>query len=78
MAGPKFFLAIHQGPKCYVLPIQRLHLSRKEAKSTKFCAKRAKLQVFDGHIWPAGRMLRMPDLKYGSAPSNNLKLILTF
>ena len=45
------------------LPIQRVHLSIKQLKSLTFWAKRAKLNASAGHIWPAGRMLCMPDLK---------------
>ena len=51
-----------KGPNCYVIPMQMVHLSRKEPKSTKFWALRAKLKAPAGHIWPAGRMLCMPVL----------------
>ena len=50
------------------LPIQRVHLSIKQLKSLTFWAKRAKLNASAGHIWPAGRMLCMPDLKACSRP----------
>ena len=53
--GPKnFFFAILKGQNYLFLSTQRLHLSRKHAKSTTFWAKRAKLKA------SAGRMLRMP------------------
>ena len=40
------------------LPIHRVHFSEKEAISTKFCAKQAKLKAF------AGCMLCTPGLRY--------------
>ena len=49
------------------LPIQRVHLLRKEAKSTKFWSKRAKLTAFAGHSGPAGRMLCMPGISHAFA-----------
>ena len=63
MAGYNFFLAIPNGQNDMFLPIQRVHILRKEAKSTKCFAKQAKLKAFADHIWPAGRMLCMPDLE---------------
>ena len=59
----KIFWVIPKGQNVLFLPIQRVHLSRKEAKNTKMCAKRAKLKAFAGHIWPAGRMLCIHALK---------------
>ena len=45
------------------LPIQRVHLTSKQAKDTNFRAQQAKLKASAGHIWPSGRMLFMPDLQ---------------
>ena len=42
MAGQKKKFARAQGQKLYVLPIQRVQLSRKKAKSAKFQTWRAK------------------------------------
>ena len=34
----------------------------KISESTKFWASHAKFKAFTGHIWPAGRMLCMPEV----------------
>ena len=60
---PKKIQAIPKSPNDKLWPIQRVHLSRKQAKNTKLWAYRAKLNASAGHIWPAGRMLCMPALK---------------
>ena len=75
MAGQKI-ISPYPRAKILCFYIQRVHLSIKEAKSTKFGAKRAKLQAFAGHIWPAGSMLCMPALNsQGFAKQSPLQYI---
>ena len=62
MAGQKNILPLLKGRNDKFLPIQRVHLSRKQAKITASWTKQAKLKASAGHIWPAGRMLCMPVL----------------
>ena len=50
--GPKKNSAIPKGQIDKFLPIQRVHLSRKQAKRTKFWALQATLNNNAGHIWP--------------------------
>ena len=55
--------ALPSGQNDMFLPIHKMQLSRKQAKSTKFWAYWAKFKTYAGLIWPAGRMLCMPALE---------------
>ena len=44
------------------LLLQRVFLSNKQGKDKKKLALWAQLKASAGHIWPAGRMLCMPEL----------------
>jgi len=63
MEGPIFFKYI-QGPKLIVFTHSKSDFIKVTCKINKiFGVARAILKAFAGHSWPAGRMLRMPDIE---------------
>ncbi len=55
MAGQKFLFDISKGQSLYVLTHSKDVFNKETGKINKICS-------IAGHIWPAGRMLCMPDL----------------
>ncbi len=77
MAGQIFF-DISKSQNWYVLTHSKGVLTKKGAKLTKFWVWGARLKVSAGHIWPAGRMLCMPDLNRGKESSHDSKKSFVF
>ncbi len=63
MAGLKIIIYV-QGPNVSFYIYKGCFYEKKQAKLTKIRVLRARLKASEGHIWPAGSMLCIPDLGY--------------
>jgi hypothetical protein len=63
MASSKFIFVKLKGLNDMFFRLQGVYLSSKQGKRTKPRAMRAKLKASVSHIWPAGCMLCMPDIR---------------